>query len=261
MRSFHSRDLCCGLPGHPGRKSHGVRWIALLGLTSALVSCAVRDTASPQRSSQSLPTPTASSAEAELRALLGGMGVQLIPEEKRLEISGWVNMQKGLIEVFACAPEGKTHESLLVLDCIPSGIHAGLLALGLSHGTPVETGTEADYKPPTGDPVLVEVVWKTPQGEDRRVRAEDMIWDQGKKAPLSHISWLFTGSFSQSVTGNPEDASYAADFVKSIITTYHDPSSVLENPLPDGRDDTLYYVREDLTPPVGTPVRLILTRG
>lgn len=75
---------------------------------------------------------------------------------------------------------------------------------------------------------------------------------------MPHVAWLFTGSLMQSVTGNPGDATYAADFVKSIITTYHDPSSVLENPLPEGRDDTLYFVREQETPPAGTPVRVTL---
>jgi len=208
------------------------------------------------------PAPAApTAAEEEFRKLLAGMGVQYFAGEKHLEISGWINMQKGLIEVFACAPEGKTHEALIVLDCLPSGAHAGLLALGLKAGTPVETGTEADYKAPAGDPVIVEVAWKTATGEERRVRAEDLIWDESKKASMPHVAWLFTGSFTQSVTGDPKDATYAADFVKSIITTYHDPSTVIENPLPDGRDDTLFYVHEERTPPVGTPVKVLLRRG
>lgn len=237
--------------------------LTLLVVIKTLSSCAA-PRSTPTGAGTGAPAATkisVTAAEEEFRQLLSSMGVQFFATDKRLEITGRVNMQKGLIEVFACAPEGKTHEALLVLDCLPSGVHAGLLALGLKAGTPVETATEADYKPPTGDPVIVEVAWKGPGGEELRVRAEDLIWDEAKKQTMPHVTWLFTGSFTQSVTGEARDATYAADFVKSIITTYHDPSTVLENPLSDGRDDTLFFVHEKVTPPVGTPVRVILRKG
>lgn len=233
--------------------------------TGLVTSCAAPGPGSKNSAEASSAPPPATAAalpaEEEFRRLLSGMGVEYFPQAGRLEIAGKINLQKGLIEVLACAPEGKSHEALIVLDCLPSGVHAGLLALGLKAGTPVETGTEADYKPPTGDPVIVEVAWKTASGEERRVRAEDLIWNQAKNTTLPHLAWLFTGSFTQSVTGNAADATYAADFVKSIITTYHDPSTVLENPLPDGRDDTLFFAYEKETPPVGTPVRVLLSKG
>lgn len=222
----------------------------------ALASCA-RPQADPASGPTSPAAPSPAPAD-DFQKLLASLGVGYQPGEKRLELAGTINMQKGLIEVLACAAGGKTHEALIVLDCVPSGVHAGLLALGLKAGTPVETGTEADYRAPAGDPVIVEVAWKTAAGEERRRRAEDLIWNEAKKAAMEHVAWLFTGSFTQSVTGDDKDAAYAADYVKSIITTYHDPSTVLENPLPDGRDDTLYFVNERETPPAGTPVRVIL---
>lgn len=200
-------------------------------------------------------------AEQAFADLLESMGVRFLRDAKSLEIEGRVNMQKGLVEVFACAPDGKAHESVIVLDCVPSAVHAGLLALGLTPGTPVETGTAADYRPPTGDGVEVTVRWTGPRGEEITARAEDWIWNEKEGRSMAHCAWVFAGSFMQSATGDSEDLTYAANYVKSIVTTYHDPSSILENPFPDGRDDTVYYANEKAVPPVLTPVTAILRKA
>ncbi len=202
--------------------------------------------------------PDASAAES-FEKLLAGMGVRFLPKERRLEISGWVNMQKGLVEVFACTPDGKTHESVVVLDCVPSGLHAGLLALGLAAGTPVEGGTEADYKPPAGPKVLVQVRWKDGEGKERTARAEEWVWNKKEEKPMAPAAWLFTGSFQQAVSGNPQETTYAANYIKSLVTTYHDASTILENPLPEGRDDTAFYANEKSVPPAGTPVTAVFS--
>ena len=197
------------------------------------------------------------SAEEAFKKLLGSMGVQYLPELRRLEIAGWVNMQKGLVEVFACAPEGKTHESVVVLDCVPSGLHAGLLALGLESGTPVEVGTDGEYKLPTGDRVQVRVRWTGADGKEHTVRAEDWVRNEKAGRPMKPGAWIFAGSFMQPVSDNPEESTYAANYVKSLVTTYHDASSILENPHSEGIDDTVYYVNEKAVPPAGTPVTVV----
>jgi hypothetical protein len=186
--------------------------------------------------------------------LLAGMGVRYSPEKQHLEVDGWVNMQKGLIEVFACAPGGKTHESVVVLDCVPSALHAGLLVLGLNPGKPSDEGTEGDDKRPTGDGVIIEVRWKGSDDKAHTVRAEDWIWDGKNKRPMPHVDWVFTGSFMQPVPGNPEKFTYAANFIKSLVTTYQDATTILDNPLPSGGDDTVYYANENAVPPVNTPI-------
>jgi hypothetical protein len=196
-------------------------------------------------------------AEDEFGRLLAGMGVRYFPNDKHLEVSGWVNMQTGLVEVFACAPEGKTHESVIVLDCVPSGLQAGLLALGLEPGKPVEFGTGDQYTPPTGDGVLVEVHWTDLQGHEQTARAEDWITDEPHKRSMPRCAWIFAGSFLQPVSGTTNDVTFAADYVKSLVTTYHDASSILENPWTEGIDDTVYYSNDKAVPPVGTSLTAI----
>jgi hypothetical protein len=58
------------------------------------------------------------------------------------------------------------------------------------------------------------------------------------------------------VSGKAEASTYAANYVKSLVTTYHDASSILENPHAQGVDDTVYYANERAVPPVGTPIRV-----
>ncbi len=194
------------------------------------------------------------SAEETFRRLLAGMGVQYFREERKLEVAGRVNMQRGLVEVFACAPGGKTHEAVVVLDCVPSGLHAGLLALGLKPGTAVELGTSGGYKPPTGDRVEIQIRWPGEDGRVHTARAEEWVWNQTEGRPMRSGPWIFAGSFMQRVAGDPEEVTYAANYVKSLVTTHHDATSILENPYPEGIDDTVYYANEKAVPPVGTPV-------
>ena len=195
-------------------------------------------------------------ADEAFGQVLARMGVHFDGEAGTLAVEGRVNMQEGLVEVFACTPLGKTHESVVVLDCVPHGLHAGLLALDLEPGSPVEFGTDGQYHPPTGPGVEIRVHWTGADGEEQVARAEDWIWNQVADGSMEHGAWIFTGSFMQAVTGEPDEATYAANYVKSLVTTYHDASSILENPHPAGVDDTLYYANERIVPAPGTPIRV-----
>ncbi|MFH0954275.1 MAG: hypothetical protein V1873_08095, partial [Verrucomicrobiota bacterium] len=63
-------------------------------------------------------------------------GVRIDPASRTVLATGWVNQVVGLIELLACGPGGKTHESVFVLDVNPLDLQAGLLLLGLRPGTP-----------------------------------------------------------------------------------------------------------------------------
>jgi hypothetical protein len=68
---------------------------------------------------------------------------------------------------------------------------------------------------------------------------------------MVHTHWIFSGS--RVINGT-----YMADMEGSIITTYHDPFTILDNPLPGGGNDELYVVNHDLVPPKGTQIELII---
>jgi len=233
-----------------------IAWVVLA------VGCNERDedprsAPAPQAVSESESDTDTDTADAELAAILAGMGVAYLPQKRRLEIAGHVNQQRGAIEVFACAPEGKTHEAVVVMDCVPSGVHAGLLALGLEPGEPAKL-EGGEFVPPHGAAVIVEVRWKDEGGVDRSARAEDWVLDGKAKRSMPRVEWVFTGSTMQAGSADPEDVAYAANFIQSIVTTYHDATAILENPLRAGSDDTIYQANEAAVPPERTPITVVL---
>jgi hypothetical protein len=193
--------------------------------------------------------------------VLAGLGVRLDAAQGALSIDGRVNMQSGAVEVFACAPEGKTHESVVVLDCVPRALQAGLYALGLEPGQPVTFEPGAGVRPPSGPGVEIEVQWLEAPGQRRVARAEDWIWDERRSSVMPHAAWIFAGSVEQPSSAEPDRVAFAADAVKSLVVTYHDAAAILENPHSEASDDASYSANERAVPAVGTPVTVVFRRA
>lgn len=182
----------------------------------------------------------------EFRYRIGN--VTLDSKKRELSIPGMINMEKGVVELLACARGGKTHESILVLDIIPYHLQVSLLLLGLKYRGGVEY--QGDPKIPKGDSVEVWVTWKG-EGAEKTVRGEDLVWNITEKKSMEHTPWIFVGS--KMIEGR-----FMADQEKSLITTYHDPFTIFDNPSPDGANDDLYKVNEQIVPAKGTPVTITI---
>ena len=174
--------------------------------------------------------------------------VVLDENENGVFLKGEVNMQRGVVEYFACTRMGKLHESVLVLDVKPYQLQVALLLLGLEPGGNLEY--QGDLRTPRGDSLEVWVEWEV-DGKVKRHRAEDLVYNILEKKPMRRTPWIFTGS-------KIENGTFMADFEGSIIATYHDPYAIIDHPLPTGSDDTLYRANENLLPPKGTSVTVLL---
>lgn len=169
-------------------------------------------------------------------------------ENRQIRLPGEVNMEKGIIELLACAPGGKMHESVLVVDIVPYHLQVSLLLLGLTYGDNLQF--QGDPNTPQGDSVEVWISWQW-ENIDHKVRGEDLIFNLVSKKTMDHTFWIFSGS--RIVNGT-----FMADVEGSIITTFHDPYTILDNPLPGGGNDELYVVNQNLVPPKGTPVEVFI---
>lgn len=88
---------------------------------------------------------------------LPGINVHL--SEKRIEIEGFICRQKSSqLEVLACTKKGKTHESLLLLNCAAEHLQLGLLMFGLKPEPQVKSFGEVKALD-KGVKVVVEVEW------------------------------------------------------------------------------------------------------
>lgn len=182
--------------------------------------------------------------------------IRLDKKKKTIEIDGRICLEEGPLELFACAEGGKEHETVVALKGDPWQLHLSLLLLGLKPGGGPEY--QGDPTKPHGDTVIIEVQWEE-DGKTIRKRAEDLIFDVGAEKPMAHVEWVFVGSrFERDQNGKNY---YVANRDRSIVTVFHDPYTVIDNPLKGGGDDTVYVVNKKAVPPRDTPVVVIMRPG
>ncbi|MCA8923664.1 MAG: hypothetical protein KDD82_17760 [Planctomycetes bacterium] len=242
---------------------------------------AVRDDDEPMDErdpSEPAPAPKLSPEELKALAAKGILkhfpGITVYTKERRLEIEGSICLKRSpALELLACTRKGKTHESLLLLDLDPTDgpeqISLALILIGLTPTPQVNEFGEA-IELDKGERVVVEVSWaaedtpaldsSAPAAVDGRVtrRAEDLIWDKRRGAAMEPAGWVFTGSRKVMVPTPPEFKTehevFAASYTGNIAATFHDPDCVLDTPLIEGGDDTVYVPYEGRLPERGTKV-------
>ena len=176
------------------------------------------------------------------------IGAVIVNRGKRsLSIPGKVNMREGVVEYLAVSVRGKLHESVLVIEAEPLHVQLGLILLGLNYGGNLEY--QGDEKIPKGDKVEVWVSWKE-IGKEKRLRGEELIYNEASKKCMQITPWIFTGS--QII-----DCEFMAQVEGSIVATFRDPFAILNNPLPCGTDDTILFANPATIPPLGSKVTLI----
>lgn len=228
------------------------------------------------------PTPQASPAPVESKAppgpprpiSAGGVdrfpGLRVFPQEGRIEVDAFVNLNRcPTLEFMACTRRGKTHETLLRFECDPQHLHLALLLLGLEP-TPQVNEEGQQIALDKGERVVIDAAWwarHTPAGDKSapppvkgvvRRRVEDMIFDQIQGRSMPRVGWVFTGSQMVKVPAPPDWETlkevYAASYEGNIVATYHHPFVILDTPLIEGGDDTVYVPFTSRVPKKGTPV-------
>lgn len=170
-------------------------------------------------------------------------GVTVDARARTVSVTGWVNQVSGAIELLACGPGGKTHESVFVLDVNPLYLQTGLLLLGVRPGRPpAGLGTGR----PSGTKVDLWVDWEE-GGRRRSERAERFVYNAQARSVLPKTPWIFTGSVV-------EDGEFKALAEESLVATYWDPWAIINLPLPCGADDEILGVNTNLVPPLRTPI-------
>ena len=171
--------------------------------------------------------------------------VKLDSATKTVSATGWVNQTSGPIEVLACGPAGKVHESVFVLGLNPLDLQTALLLAGLKGGAPM---ADIGQGPPNGAPVDVFVDWKSGD-ETKTARAESFVWNVEDDANVDETPWIFTGSVVK-------DGQFKALAEESLVVTYWDPYAIVNLPLLCGSNDEILVVNSNTVPPYQTPVTI-----
>lgn len=174
---------------------------------------------------------------------------------KRVFVDGYVAQREAYLEMFACPAETKEHESIVGVIAQSSEVHAALLAVGATPGTPVRWDTE--YVPATGQPIRVWVMWHDEQGKFHSTDARQWVRHVGTEDSLE-LDWVFVGS---SIWRDPSDGrEYYQANGGEMICVSNFSTAMMDLPVQssDQNNALLFDAFTDRIPPVGTPVRLVL---
>lgn len=177
-----------------------------------------------------------------------------------LVIPGLILVNRGLVELFGCGEGGKEHETIIRLESNVQALDLALTSAGFKRGKlPAKTDLSL---PDQGSRVLILVQWTDKDGKVVTHRSEDLIVSVRRNAPMPRVGWTYVGQWMEvadptSPKGDKKHKVLAATGTRSYITTFRDRSALLDNPLEEAVDDTLFGANYMLLPRPGTPVRII----
>lgn len=176
-------------------------------------------------------------------------------KNQQVFVDGYVSLNEGLLEMFACPSGTKEHESVVAVHCSAQMVHAALLAVGAKVGHPVRW--EPEFEPPTGTQIDIEVRWLNENKKWQSVRAQDWLVDVDSKKTMSH-PWVFAGSgfWKEEETGKEYYMAEGGD----LICVSNFSTATLDIPIKSSQanDGLLFEANTKKIPEIGTPVRLVL---
>lgn len=129
----------------------------------------------------------------------------------RIEVDAKVVLRKGPLELFACSPQTREHESIVITKPRPLHLFQAMGLIGLEPGTPVRYNKDKErWDPPTGSAVRILVRYQ----HDRETRVDPIeLWLLNVRTgkPPEPIDWIFAGSL------RTEGNRFAADFDGTVI--------------------------------------------
>lgn len=174
-------------------------------------------------------------------------------------VPGTVLVTRGMVELFGCGTGGKEHETVLRLECDVQSLDLALTSAGFKRGK-LPTGGVRD--PDQGSRVVILVQWVDKDGRVVTHRSEDLVVSIRRNATMPRVGWTYVAQWAEvpdpaSPKGERTHKVLAAANSQSYVTTFRDRTALLDNPLEEAVDDTVYAANYMILPRPGTPVRVI----
>jgi len=213
-------------------------------------------------------------------------GIVIDFEKQCVDLEATVCLDRGFLELVACAKGSKEHESIVTVAARPMHIHTALLLLGAKNGNPAmrkQVGVEENRWvniPPQGDPIEVFLVTPRKDGKaierpisDFVVRSSERVDEvdgavitarnqtekrgSEKEARLPH-TFLFAGSHLRD--NGPGPRQYLADLSGNVISiaTFGDELLCLSVHQTQENDALMWRIKRKSLPEIGTKVTLRL---
>lgn len=240
------------------------RWMMVMAATGAmfygLAAAAPAQEANTETSPASQkaegPQPyraPAAPAKAEMR------GIKLDREAGHLDLDAKVVLREGeWLELLACTPGTREHESILTVEARPRDIHLALILLGLEPGKPLKwerlDDGEVKVHPPTGPKVTISLRYEE-DDQIKTVDANQWIVDQQTGRVMDDNVWLFAGSRFETFDGKEV---YMADPNGSVISIVNFGDDVLarDTEVTRDNDEQSWDANTPVIPKEGTAVTI-----
>ena len=181
-------------------------------------------------------------------------GLKIDWTNRHIEIDSEVVLRKGPLELLACSPKTREHESILVVRPRPLHIFQALGLIGLTPGAPVRYDEAKErWLPPDGEQVGIRIRYRDDRGEREVAAAEWLRTTKDKKVP-SDMTWVFAGS------GKLEDGRFLADLDGTVICVVDFDSALVAVGSLHTADNELLWLEAntDAIPAAGTPCTIVI---
>lgn len=176
-------------------------------------------------------------------------GVTLDNSRQSVSFPAAVNMTSNLVEYVVVCDDGKTHESLLKTSVEPRDIHVAMLLIGAEGAPPQQAANPDKDKVLQGDKARVWIHWRSKDGENERVRAEELIRNEQTKRPMKPGDWVYNGSWIF-------NGRFVAQTERSIISIIFDRDALMNSAHPQRGDDEIWFANPKRIPKLDHPVRV-----
>ena len=182
-------------------------------------------------------------------------GVRVHWKQRRVEVDGKVTLREGALELFACSPRTREHESIVVVKSRPLRVYEALRLLGVDPGKPVTYDERTRrWLPPSGDRLDIKVRWSA-DGATHITDVGAWMRDAATGKSVGKLEWVFSGSTPAS------NGEITADDEGTLICVVDFPSAIIAMPKLRSADNDELWVEADPAkiPPIDTPVTLLIS--
>ena len=176
-------------------------------------------------------------------------------KKKIVVVDGMIVLRKGALEMLACPPETKEHETIIQAQADSYIVHTALLMVGAKTGSPVIW--EPKYVAANGTKIEIMVHWLDEKGKEKKLRAQDLIRNVKTKKAMTE-DWVFAGSEFYT-NPNTKKKHYLADSGEMICVANF-TTAMMDLPIESSqsREGLIFEAFTENIPPVRTKVRMVL---
>ncbi len=201
------------------------------------------------------PQPAVPNPKSEIRKPRDyAPGVRIDWGRQVVEVDAVVVLREGPLELLACSPNTREHESILVVQARPIHIYQAMGLIGLQPGSPVryDPNTSRSYAP-TGESLDLRVRYRQ-RSIEKTVKAEQWLLDNERGQLPKSVEWVFAGSRTL------DDGRFGADQDGTVVCVVDFATALITVGSLHTADNEFLWLSANTTviPPIGTHCTLLI---